>query len=150
MESPRHLDWFGVGRRPLTSCPKTAHQWFYGWSATIRGARLRRRGGADFTARYVLGLKRGSRCSTGRLDHSIYAYSSACYYEVVYIQGGNLLDTARRRMGSTAFWRAMRAYVAAHRYGLVAGDRTILQALDDATSLNLGASLFAPRFPSYY
>jgi hypothetical protein len=44
----------------------------------------------------------------------------------------------------------MRAYVAAHRYGLVSGDRTILQALDDATSRNLGATLFAPRFPSYY
>ena len=154
MESPR-VTWipFGVGSANLRYLVthETAHQWFYGLVGNDQArAPFADEAAADFTARYVLGLKRGSRCSTARLDHSIYAYSSACYYEVVYIQGGNLLDTARRRMGSTSFWRAMRAYVAAHRYGLVAGDRTILQALDDATSLNLGASLFAPRFPSYY
>jgi hypothetical protein len=154
MESPR-VTWipFGVGSANLRYLVthETAHQWFYGLVGNDQArAPFADEAAADFTARYVLGLRRGSRCSASRLDHSIYAYSSACYYEVVYIQGGNLLDTARRRMGSTAFWRAMRIYVAAHRYGLVAGDRTILQALDDATSLNLGASLFAPRFPSYY
>ena len=38
---------------------------------------------------------------------------SSCYFETIYIQGGNLLDTARRRMGSTAFWAALRRYVGA-------------------------------------
>ena len=57
----------------------------------------------------VLGTRRGSRCATARLDLSIYRYSSACYFEVVYIQGGNFIDDLRRRMGSAAFWRGMRA-----------------------------------------
>ena len=55
----------------------------------------------DFLARNVLGQRRASRCSTARLDLSIYKYSSACYYEVVYIQGGNFLDDLRKRMGNT-------------------------------------------------
>ncbi len=154
MESPG-LSWipYGIGSANLRYLVthETAHQWFYGLVGNDQArAPFADEAAADFTARYVLGLRRGSRCSTSRLDRLIYAYSSTCYYEVIYIQGGNLLDAARRRMGSTPFWRAMRAYVAAHRYGLVSGDRTILQALDDATSQNLGASLFAPRFPSYY
>ena len=33
----------------------------------------------------------------------------SCYYETIYIQGGNLLDDVRRRMGSTRFWTALRA-----------------------------------------
>ena len=52
-------------------------------------------------------------------------------------------------MGSTAFWRALRGYVATNRYGLVT-NRTLLQALDDGTPLNLGSTLFAPRFPKIY
>ena len=57
-----------------------------------------------------------SRCSTSTLDRSIYAYTSACYYETIYIQGGNLLDDARRKMGSSAFWAALRGYIADNRY----------------------------------
>ena len=104
---------------------------------------------ADFVARYVLGLKRGSRCTTGRLDLRIYDYSSSCYYERIYIQGGNLLDTARRRMGSTAFWAALRGYVTANRYR-IATTSSLLEALDAATSLDLGGTLFGPRFPRIY
>jgi hypothetical protein len=79
----------------------------------------------------------------------IYDYSSACYYETIYIQGGNLIDDARRRMGSTAFWAALKGYVAANRNGLV-GSVSLLQALDAGTSIDLGATLFRTRFPSLY
>ncbi len=103
---------------------------------------------ADFVARDVTGTRRASRCSTTRLDRSIYAYSSACYYEVVYIQGGNLLNEARRRMGSSLFWSTLRKYVAAQRYR-ISTTPTLLKTLDDATPVYLSA-LFRPRFPSYY
>ena len=65
-------------------------------------------------------MRRASRCSTARLDLSIYRYSTSCYYEDVYIQGGNFLDDIRKSMGSTTFFRAIRDYVAANRYKLAA------------------------------
>ena len=94
-------------------------------------------------------MRRGSHCATARLDHTIYDYSGACYYEQVYIQGGNLLDAARRSMGSARFWSALRGYVAEHRHQL-SDDRTLLTWLDERTPKSLGPSLFAPRFPSIY
>ena len=38
--------------------------------------------------------------------------------EQVYIQGGNLLADAKRAMGSTRFWAAVREYIDDHRWGL--------------------------------
>lgn len=153
MESPR-LIWvpYGVGSANLRYlvAHETAHQWFYGLVGNDQARQpFADEAAADFVARYVTSTKRGSRCSTGRLDQTIYAYSAACYYERVYIQGGNLIDAARKQMGSTAFWRALRGYVADHRYGLVS-NRTLLQALDDGTPLDLGERLFGPRFPKIY
>ena len=103
---------------------------------------------ADAVTRKILGMRRASHCATGRLDRSIYSYTSACYYEIVYIQGGNLLDTVRTRMGTTVWWNALKSYVAANRYGLVTS-RTLLDALDDATPLNLEPT-FRARFPGLY
>jgi aminopeptidase N len=129
---------------------ETAHQWFYGIVGNDQARQpFADEAAADFVARFVMGLHRASRCPTARLDLSIYDYSASCYFETIYIQGGNLLDTARRRMGSTAFWAALRGYLAAHRGG-IASTRSLLQALDDATPLDLGATLFAPRFPGLY
>ena len=96
-------------------------------------------------ARDVTGTRRLEPMLDGLLDRSIYSYSSACYYEIVYIQGGNLLNQVRRRMGSTAFWRTLREYVAAHRYGIVTTP-TLLKTLDDATPVDL-SPMFRPRFP---
>jgi hypothetical protein len=129
---------------------ETAHQWFYGIVGNDQASQpFADEAAADFVARYVMGLHRASRCPTARLDLSIYDYSSRCYFETIYIQGGNLLDEARRRMGSTAFWRALRGYVSAHRGGL-SSTRSLLQAIDDATPLDLRATLFAARFPRLY
>ncbi len=153
MESPQ-LIWvpYGLGSANLRYlvAHETAHQWFYGLVGNDQARQpFADEAAADFVARFVTVGRRTSDCSTGRLDLTIYAYPAACYYERVYIQGGNLIDVARRQMGSTAFWRALRRYVTHNRYGLVT-NRTLLRALDDGTPLDLGATLFAPRFPRVY
>jgi aminopeptidase N len=150
MESPT-LIWIphGVGSANLRYlvAHETAHQWFYGLVGNDQASQpFADEAAADFAARSVLGLRRASRCSTSTLDRSIYQYTAACYYETIYIQGGNLLDHVRKRMGSTNFWTALRGYVTANRYKLV-GTITLLDALDAATSLDLRATMFRSRFP---
>ena len=129
---------------------ETAHQWFFG---VVGSDQVREpftdEAAADFAARSVLGIHRASRCPTARLDRSIYDYSARCYFETIYIQGGNLLAEAERQIGSTAFWDALRGYISAYRDRL-ATTRALLQALDAATPLDLGRDLFAPRFPRLY
>jgi hypothetical protein len=152
MESPG-MTWipYGHGRANLRYLVyhETAHQWFYGLVGNDQARQpFADEAVADFVARDLTGLRRASRCSTGRLDLSIYRYSRACYYEIVYIQGGNLLNQARLRMGTTRFWSALRDYVADRRYGL-SRTQVLLQALDAATPANL-STLFRPRFPAYY
>ncbi len=152
MESPGMI-WIPYGHgsanlRYLVS-HETAHQWFYSLVGNDQARQpFADEATADFLAREITRTRRGSRCSTGLLDRSIYSYSSACYYEIVYIQGGNLLNEARRRMGSTAFWSALRKYVVANRFGLT-GTSTLLRTLDNSTSVDL-SKLFRPRFPKYY
>ncbi len=152
MESPG-LTWIptGVASANLSYLVhhETGHQWFYGIVGNDQAAEpFTDEALTDFLARNVLGQRRASRCSTARLDMSIYKYSSACYYEVIYIQGGNFLDDIRKRMGNTAFWSGVRAYAAANRFKL-ASTKTLLDTLDDHTSLNL-VPRFAPRFPRLY
>jgi hypothetical protein len=153
MESPR-LIWIptGVASSNLRylAAHETAHQWFYGLVGDDQATEpFTDEAVADFVARNILGLKRASRCSTGRLDLRIYDYSATCYYEQIYIQGGNLLDAARVKMGSTAFWAALRGWVDANRFR-IATTQSLLQALDAATPIDLGSTLFAPRFPRLY
>ena len=150
VESPG-LIWLPTGAPNLSYLVhhESAHQWFYGIVGSDQAQEpFADEAPADFVARHVLGSRRASRCATAALDRTIYAYSSACYYEVVYIQGGALIDDARRRMGDTAFWRAMRGYVEANRFGL-SGTRSLLDALDAATSENLRAR-YAARFPTIF
>jgi aminopeptidase N len=152
MESPG-LTWIpsGVGQANLSYLVthETGHQWFYSLVGNDQARQpFADEAVTDFLARYVLGSRRGSRCSTARLDLTIYRYSTACYYEIVYIQGGNFLEGVRQRMGSTAFWRAMRAYVTANRFGF-GSTMELLQTLDDATPFNL-VPRYEPRFPSLY
>jgi len=150
MESPG-LIWIpgdtAAGNLRYVVAHETAHQWFYGivGSDQVREP-FTDEATADFVARSILGIHRGSRCPTARLDRSIYDYSARCYYETVYIQGGNLLDAARQAMGSNAFWTALRGYVEANRHKLTS-TATLLRALDDATALDLAGQLFARRFP---
>ena len=152
MEGPG-VAWIptGVGSSNLTYLVthEVAHQWFYGIVGNDQAREpFADEAMTDFVARYVLGMRRASRCSTAPLDRSIYRYGTTCYYEQVYIQGGNLIDNARRKMGSTAFWGAVRGYISDHRWGL-SHTKSLLNALDDATSLNLG-SWWGSRFPTLY
>jgi len=152
MEGPG-VAWIpsGVGSSNLTYLVthEVAHQWFYGIVGNDQAREpFADEAMTDFVARSVLGMRRASRCATAPLDRSIYRYGSTCYYEQVYIQGGNLIDNARRKMGSTAFWGAVRGYISDHRWGL-SHTKTLLDALDDATSLNLG-SWWGSRFPTLY
>jgi hypothetical protein len=128
---------------------EVAHQWFHG----VVGNDLARQpfaheGTSEFMARHLLGLQRASRCATSRLDRTIYQYTASCYYEIVYVQGSLFLDTVRRRMGDSAFWRGVRSYMTERRFAF-GGSKLFLDALDRATPLDLRA-LFDSRFPSYY
>lgn len=152
MEAPAMI-WIP---RPTTSANlpylvhhETAHQWFYGLVGNDQqGEPFADEAAADYVARTVLGIRRASRCAVAPLDRAITRYSQACYYEVVYIQGGNVLDELRRKMGTAAFWGAMGGYLVDHRFGL-AGTRTLLDALVKASPVDLGPILRA-RFPALY
>lgn len=152
MEGPGVI-WLPAGlaasRVPYLASHEIAHQWFYGLVGNDQATQpFADEAIADFLARHTLGARRASRCAAGRLDLSIYRYSRACYYEVVYVQGGNLLDDLRRRMGDAAFWGALRGYLDEHRWA-IAGTKTLLDALDAGTSLELVPRLRL-RFPSLY
>ena len=128
---------------------EVAHQWFYGLVGNDQAREpFADEAITDMVARYLTGTRRASRCTTGTLDKSIYQYSSACYYERIYIQGGNLLDNTRRTMGTSTFFATLRRYLADHRWQLV-HSRTLLDALDAATSRDL-ASGWRSRFPTLY
>jgi hypothetical protein len=149
MESPG-LIWIPRG---LTSgqllwlvSHETAHQWFYSLVGNDQARQpFADEAMADFLARYITGTGRTSRCSTATLDRSIYGYSKGCYFEIVYVQGGRLLDSLRKRMGGPAFWAGIRDYLATNRFGL-GGTKLLLETLDAHTSLNLVGPI-RPRFP---
>ena len=152
MESPE-LSWIpfgptGTHLRWLVT-HETAHQWFYGLVGSDQARRpFADEAMADELARYVSGIRQASRCGIARLDLSIYAYSGACYFEIIYVQGSTFLDGLRKRMGTAAFWAAVRGYVAAHRFG-IATTRDLLTAIDAGTPLDL-RPLFNSRFPSLF
>ena len=150
MESPG-LTWIPGGAGSLTYlvAHETAHQWFYGIVGNDQARQpFADEAAADFVARYVTGLRRSSRCATARLDLTIYQYSSTCYYEAIYIQGGNFLDDIRRRMGNTAFWAGIRDHLATYRFKLTT-TKALLDTLDKHTPLDL-VPRYEPRFPSVY
>ena len=136
---PRNLSWLVAH--------EIAHQWFYGLVGNDQATQpFADEAPGDFLARYVTGSFRVSRCATAVLDRSIYRYSAACYFEIVYVQGGRLLADVRHRVGSTVFFRALRGYLAAHRFGM-GSTRALIAALDAVDPRDL-ARLWRPRFPS--
>jgi Peptidase family M1 domain len=128
---------------------EAAHQWFYGlvgndqWKEPFADEAA-----ADLLARTVLGNLRGSRCATDDLDRRITQYSSSCYYETIYIQGGNVLNGFRSTMGTSLFWHTVANYVETYGQKL-GGTKKLLDMLDAASPTDLGPTLRA-RFPSLY
>jgi hypothetical protein len=130
-----------TSRLPYLVTHEIGHQWFYGLVGSDQAADpFADEAVTDMVTRYVLGLRRAPRCTSGRLDRSIYAYSAACYYERIYIAGGNLLDDLRRRMGTTAFFGALQTYLDEHRFGL-GSTADLVATLDAATPLAVRAFL---------
>jgi hypothetical protein len=152
MESPG-LIWIPRSTRrsnlPYLVAHETAHQWFY---AVIGSDQAREpfaeEAPADFLARHLLDNRRASKCAKANLDGTVYDYSAKCYYEVIYIQGGNYLNRYRKRVGNSAFWAGLRAYYREYRFGL-GGTRQLLDALDAAAPPGLAGG-HAQRFPRYY
>jgi hypothetical protein len=149
VESPGAI-WIPRGaataRLPWLVAHEVAHQWFYGLVGSDQALQpFADEAPADFLARHVTGTQRSSRCSRDTLDRSIYAYSAGCYFEVVYVQGSQVLEAIRRRAGSPAFFRALRGYLAEHRNGM-GSTRELLAALDAIDPADLASTLRA-RFP---
>lgn len=152
LESPG-LVWIPDDFTPLNRTYAVYHtiaqQWFYGLVGSDQRAEpFAEEAPADLLARTALGTLRASRCPRQALDESINAYSRTCYYEVVFVQGGLLLDELRQRIGTKAFWAAMRGYLEDNRHG-IAGTRELLEALRAATDANL-LPVLRSRFPDLY
>jgi aminopeptidase N len=137
------------GNLPYVVAHETAHQWMPGlvgndqWGDPFADEAM-----ADMIARYVVNQHRASRCAVSRLDLPITGYSHACYYEIIYIQGGNWLLEVHDVMGDSVYWAALRGYLNAHRFGL-SDSPAMIDALDAATPLDI-AALARPLFPSRY
>lgn len=128
-----------TSRLPYLVTHELGHQWFYGLVGNDQAAEpFADEAITDMVTRYVLGMRRAPRCTSGRLDRSIYTYSAACYYERIYVAGGNLLDDLRRRMGNAAFFGALRTYIDDHRFGL-GSTADLVETLDAATPIDVRA-----------
>lgn len=151
MESPAHI-WIppvATSRLPFLITHETAHQWFYGLVGNDQAREpFADEAMVDFLTRYLLRAFRSSACSSNRLDLSIYAYPARCYFELVYVKGGNVLNMVRARMGDGAFRSAIREYVRTYA-NRVAGTATLLRFLDDRTPVDL-RPLYRIYFPSLY
>jgi hypothetical protein len=128
---------------------EVAHQWFYGLVGNDQQRQpFADEAMADMLARTVLGTLRSSRCATGVLDLGITGYSAACYYEKIYIQGGDVLDSFRRTMGTSRFWSTVADYV--HDYSFrLGGTKLLLDRLQAHSPVDLRPTLEA-RFPHLY
>jgi hypothetical protein len=125
---------------------ETAHQWFYALVGSDQASQpFADEAPTDFLARYMMGTRRSSQCDGQMLDLTVYSYSDACYYEAIYIAGGNYIDTYRRKVGDSAFWRGMRNYIAKYRFA-IGGTHQFWAELDRASGYSGG---HADRFPSY-
>jgi hypothetical protein len=124
-----------------------AHQWFGGIASTADPLRepFAAEGPAELASRLVLDALRPSACPDRRLDRPKSSYGG-CFYESIYVDGANLLDRVRRRMGDDRFWRALRGYLREHRFRPVGTD-DLLRALRRASAVDLDP-LLRDQFPS--
>ncbi len=152
MESPAMI-WIPASRaaydHPYLVSHETAHQW---WYSTVGNDQSRSAFAdealADYFSRKARLSLRSSRCGKDRLDREIRSYSEACYFEVVYIQGSNFLDSLRKDFGGAKFKAAIRDYTRDYRQGIGSNSR-LLEALRS----RLGDGVlkrYHSRFPSLY
>jgi aminopeptidase N len=151
MESPA-LTWIsstvGPSRLPYMIVHEVAHQWFYGAVGNNQAMQpFLDEALADFLTRDVLHNFRASECKKAPLDGSVYDYSAKCYFETLYVQGSRYLAEYRREVGSSAFWRGLRAFYAAYQFK-ISGTRTLFDYLDAASGFD--SQRHADRFPTLY
>lgn len=152
MEAPA-LIWI-PGFRSAADYPylvshETAHQWFYGIVGNDQSTdAFADEALADYFSRRAHLSVRPSRCPTDRLDRDIRRYATACYFEVVYVQGARFLDGLRRDFGGAAFRRAVRAYSQDHRLG-IGSNAKLLEAFRQEMGDRV-LPRFERRFPSLF
>lgn len=152
MEAPA-LIWIPGSRNaadhPFLVSHETAHQWWYGIVGNDQSTNaFADEALADYFARKVHLSLRPSRCPADRLDRDIRDYSSGCYFEVIYVQGGLFLNRLRRDFGDASFKRAIRTYTADNRLGIGSNARLL-----EAFRAEMGEAVrerFHKRFPSLY
>ena len=152
MEAPG-LIWIPGSRSaadyPFLVSHETAHQWFYGIVGNDQSTdAFADEALADYFSRRAHLSIRPSRCRIDRLDRDIRRYSTACYFEVIYIQGSQFLDKLRRDFGDAKFKRAIRSYSADHRLG-IGSNAKLLEAFR-AEMGNGVLPRYRKRFPSLY
>ena len=128
---------------------EVAHQWFY---AAVGNDQVTSAFADEALAEFLTftldGGFRSSACAKARLDLSIYVYSSDCYYEVIYVQGANFLESLRNDMGDAAFWDALSAYYDANQFR-ISSDRRLLEAFRSYAG-DWVLPRYHARFPSLY
>jgi len=128
---------------------ETAHQWFYGVVGSDGALDpFADEAVATHLGQVVSGIWRTTTCAQRRLDLSIYRYGEACYFGQIYLHGANVLERLRDRMEPGEYWRAVRAYVAEHRFG-IGSTRELLATLQAFTARDL-EPILARWFPSLY
>jgi hypothetical protein len=152
MEAPA-LIWIPRSRsaadHPFLVSHETAHQWWYGIVGNDQSTNaFADEAMADYLSRRAHLSLRPSRCPPDRLDRDIRGYSSTCYYEVIYVQGGLFLDRLRRDFGEASFRRAIRSYTADNRLG-IGSNALLLEALRAEMGEGV-VKRFQKRFPSLY
>jgi len=126
---------------------EVAHQWFY---AQLGNDQMREpwldEGFADFTARWLMGVGE-FQCSGREVDSPVFAWPAgrtsggdwqSCdgYFHTVFYKGTEFLNAVRGRMGSQAFYNALRDYIAGHRFRIIT-TRGLLDFMDGRTDANL-------------
>jgi len=153
MESPA-LIWMPMEKftdadvRYITA-HETGHQWFYGVVGNDQSTDMfADEAMTDFISRRLVNRIRSSYCAADRFDKTLYQYSGACYFEVIYIQGSRFIDQIRQRMGDGPFWNAVRQYYADNRFG-ISSNETLLEALR-AEAGDWVLPRYRTRFPTIY
>ncbi len=153
MESPA-LIWMPMEKftdadvRYLTA-HETGHQWFYGAVGNDQTTDMfADEAMTDFISRRLVNRIRSSYCADDRFDRTLYRYSGACYFEVIYVQGSRFLDALRRHAGDGPFWAAVRRYYADNLFR-VSDNRTLLEALRGPAG-DWAERRYRTRFPSLY
>lgn len=125
---------------------ETAHQWFYGIIGSDQAAEpFADEAMAEFLTRDFIG-HRLSHCSQDELDRDVYDYTSACYYETIYVQGDMYIEAYRQAVGDAAFWAGMHQYYENYKFKL-GGIEKLFDTLDAVTG---ATGSHADRFPNIF